>query len=313
MILAIAIPVLLATQTPQSTEVWRIARDAQHAIEAGTDAKFDRAWRMAAARNPSDRRPVFAEAMMALLRYRYEQADSLFDAIIRAEPGPSELAAASHLGMALWRAIGSDVARADSLFDLARKRSRRGACVAHRVRRARQPRETPRSTRRPQGGARAHQARARNRRPSDRRRAGGASLQRRDVHRAARRHHWSCTDRRRHTRAPSVAETARDLGGCRLLRAQIAERAGYFDIAEREADEAVRALRARALHARVGDGEPVARLRASHARLLRAGSRGSRPRGSRGADHAIHQRRSVGEDGIWRNCTSRSATPKRRA
>jgi CHAT domain-containing protein/tetratricopeptide (TPR) repeat protein len=105
---------------PDAGDAWRIVRLAQRAVEAATEAGFEREWTAAAARNPNDHRALLALAALAQQRYQYERADSLYDRIIRLQPAGSQYTAAAHVSMALWRAIGSDVVRADSLFMLAR-------------------------------------------------------------------------------------------------------------------------------------------------------------------------------------------------
>ncbi|MGH7622719.1 MAG: hypothetical protein ACREMU_10305, partial [Gemmatimonadaceae bacterium] len=120
MILALIVALALPTQSAPPGEAWRVMHDAQHAIESGTDARFERDWRAVAARAPLDRRATLAAATLALLRYRYERADSLYDRLLRGETGPTQYTAAASLGMGLWRAIGSDVARADTLLDRAK-------------------------------------------------------------------------------------------------------------------------------------------------------------------------------------------------
>jgi CHAT domain-containing protein/tetratricopeptide (TPR) repeat protein len=101
-------------------DAWRIVRSAQAAVETGTEARYEREWTAAVSKNPSDRRALLAFAALAQQRYQYERADSLYDRIIRLQPAGSQYTAAAHVSMALWRAIGSDVVRADSLFMQAR-------------------------------------------------------------------------------------------------------------------------------------------------------------------------------------------------
>jgi CHAT domain-containing protein/tetratricopeptide (TPR) repeat protein len=103
-----------------ASDAWRIVRSAQAAVEIGTQAGYEREWAAAASRNPNDRRALLALAALAQQRYQYERADSLYDRIIRLQPAGSQYTAAAHVSMALWRAIGSDVVRADSLFMQAR-------------------------------------------------------------------------------------------------------------------------------------------------------------------------------------------------
>ena len=104
---------------PATGEAWKMIRAAQRAVETATDGQFERQWSMAGLR-AADRRVLLANAALAQQRYQYERADSLYERIIDTEPSNSEYVAAAHLGMGLWRAIGSDVVRADSLLSRAR-------------------------------------------------------------------------------------------------------------------------------------------------------------------------------------------------
>ncbi len=105
---------------PEAGDAWRIVRAAQTAVETATESKFQKEWTAAALRDPNDPRALLALGALAQQRYQYERADSLYDRIIRLTPTASQYTAAAHVSMALWRAIGSDVVRADSLFMLAR-------------------------------------------------------------------------------------------------------------------------------------------------------------------------------------------------
>ncbi len=122
--IAFAIVALVgATQQVKPTDAgdaWRIVRSAQAAVETATESRYEREWTAAVSRNPNDRRALLALAALAQQRYQYERADSLYDRIIRLQPAGSQYTAAAHVSMALWRAIGSDAARADSLFVQAR-------------------------------------------------------------------------------------------------------------------------------------------------------------------------------------------------
>ena len=108
---------------PASDEAWRIIREAQSAVETATEPAFERKWRLVAARHPDDPRALLARGALAQQRYQYEYADSLFDLIIRREPAASDFSAAALVSKALWRSIGSDVVRADSLFAQAHARA----------------------------------------------------------------------------------------------------------------------------------------------------------------------------------------------
>lgn len=120
--LALVVTVASHAQLPVAGdgEAARIARDAQHAIETGTDVSYERPWRARIARNPRDARALLAVATLERLRYRYERADSLYARLLRLEPRPSQYSANANLGMGTWRALGSDAARADSFFAHAR-------------------------------------------------------------------------------------------------------------------------------------------------------------------------------------------------
>ena len=116
MILPLIVSLALAAQPDGSDDAWRIIRAAQHAVETGSEQRFEREWNVVAARDPSDIRAMLARAALAQQRYQYERADSLYERIIREAPAVSDHAAGALVSMALWRAIGSDVVRADSLF-----------------------------------------------------------------------------------------------------------------------------------------------------------------------------------------------------
>src|SRR5689334_6692841 len=111
MLLPLLIGLSLPMQTVASDEAWQIIRDAQRAVETATEKAFEQKWRIVAARNSEDRRALLARAALAQQRYEYEHADSLYDLIIRREPGGSDFTAAALVSEALWRAIGSDVVR----------------------------------------------------------------------------------------------------------------------------------------------------------------------------------------------------------
>ena len=115
--------VAFALTAPAPGDAWRIIRAAQRAVETATEARFEREWNPAAARDANDRRVLLSRAAIAQFRYQYERADSLYEQIIRQEPPVSEYAAAAYAGMGMWRSIGSDVVRAESLFVQARARS----------------------------------------------------------------------------------------------------------------------------------------------------------------------------------------------
>jgi len=120
-LLPLIIALTLAPDAPSPRAyAWRVARDAQRAVESGTDARFERRWRLAVAAHPNDRRALLALATLARLRYRYTLADSLYRRASDTQPIDSAYVAAADLGMALSRALGSDQDSAISLFDRAR-------------------------------------------------------------------------------------------------------------------------------------------------------------------------------------------------
>jgi len=118
---ALAIAVAVGAAAPADAgDAWRIIREAQRAVETGTERRFEQQWTAIVARRPNDRRGLLALGALAQLRYQYERADTLYERVIRLDPAGSQYTAAAHVSMALWRSIGTDVVRADSLFMQAR-------------------------------------------------------------------------------------------------------------------------------------------------------------------------------------------------
>ena len=247
MILALAIAAVLSARAGSSVrkpapapamDAWRVMQDAQHAVETGSDARFERQWRAVAVRDPSDRRAVLAEAMLALLRYQYERADTLFNQLLRQEHGSSQYTAAAHLGMALWRAIGSGAARADTLLDQARVE----ALAANDWHTAFEALVNLAKLRDRRAGPKAamelaKQARAIADHPDDEQLAQLLCMEGTFAEQLG-----DTTGRAKLFEGIRVARrggAVRELGACDLLLAQVVERGGYFDIAERRADEAV--------------------------------------------------------------------------
>ena len=97
-----------------------IMRDAQRAVETSHDAAFEARWRATLARAPRDPGALLAIATLERLRYHYARADSLYERLLLVDPPRTAFAAAAHLGMGAWRALGDDVPRADTLFARAR-------------------------------------------------------------------------------------------------------------------------------------------------------------------------------------------------
>lgn len=120
LVVAVSARAVSLAPSADPADAWRIVRDAQRAVETATERRFEQQWTAAVARNPDDRRGLLALGALAQLRYQYERADSLYERILRLDPRGSQYTAAAHVSMALWRSIGSDVVRADTLFMQAR-------------------------------------------------------------------------------------------------------------------------------------------------------------------------------------------------
>jgi CHAT domain-containing protein/tetratricopeptide (TPR) repeat protein len=118
--LPLSVVLAVSLQTSAPGDAWRIVRDAQHALDSGSAARFERQWRGAAS---DDVRALLAAATLARLRFQYERADSLNERIIRTERGVGEFAAAAFLSQAFARTLGSNVIAADSLFTRAQSQS----------------------------------------------------------------------------------------------------------------------------------------------------------------------------------------------
>lgn len=112
--------VLLLQQTPARNDAATIVRDAQRAAEAGTLPRYASTWAAALTRGPHDRRALLANATAARLRYDYGSADAFYRRLLHTKPTSDEYVAAAHLGMALWRSLGTDIPGADSLYAQAR-------------------------------------------------------------------------------------------------------------------------------------------------------------------------------------------------
>jgi CHAT domain-containing protein/tetratricopeptide (TPR) repeat protein len=111
---------LVFAQTAAATDPTQIQRAVQRAQEERTIDRLDRTWRATARRDPRDRQALLWAATIARYRYQYERADTLYRQVIALGPAKADVyTAAAHLGMALWRALGFDVARADTLYTLA--------------------------------------------------------------------------------------------------------------------------------------------------------------------------------------------------
>ena len=214
----------------------------------GDRRRFERRWNAVAARDPSSRPAILAgDAGAAALSLR---ASGL---ALRSPAARTSDAARVHARRrtSAWRCGGrsAPTPRAPIRCSTGARRSGGGERLAHGVRGAvnlaklRDRRAGPKAALELIEARRAQIADH----PDDER-AGAATLHRGHVRRAAWRHAGRC-------RVLEGIRVARHGGlGARSRRvpvlAQVAERGGYFDIAERRADEAVAPVRASALHAR---------------------------------------------------------------
>ena len=128
------LPVLLAASLAQLSplpEPLRLVRELQVAIDRDGGRERERAWRATLARRPQDPAAMLAVATFERARYRYERSDSLLRVLATGgERLRPEWRAMAQVGMALWRALGSEPARADSLFTAARLASRSAKLAA---------------------------------------------------------------------------------------------------------------------------------------------------------------------------------------
>jgi CHAT domain-containing protein/tetratricopeptide (TPR) repeat protein len=108
-------------QGTQGHEALRTVRDVQRALDQDAAASLERSWQATLKRRPNDPRAILAVATVERSRYRYESADSLLLALERRPDLPDAgWRAMAQLGRAAWRALGSDLRKADSLFIAAR-------------------------------------------------------------------------------------------------------------------------------------------------------------------------------------------------
>jgi CHAT domain-containing protein/tetratricopeptide (TPR) repeat protein len=104
--------------TPRDADPATVMREAQRAVESGRDASFEAQRRAVLARKPRDPAALLVLGTLEYLRNHYARADSLFDRVLAVEPR-SSWSAAAHLGKGLWRALGEDIPRADTLLSQA--------------------------------------------------------------------------------------------------------------------------------------------------------------------------------------------------
>ncbi|MBL0169919.1 MAG: CHAT domain-containing protein [Gemmatimonadaceae bacterium] len=104
----------------------RIVREIQVAIDRDGGQSLERAWQLTLASRPRQPQAMLAVASYARARYRYERADSLYRLLdARGTEVGLVWRAMAQVGMAQWRALGSESARADSLFGEARATAQR--------------------------------------------------------------------------------------------------------------------------------------------------------------------------------------------
>ncbi len=119
-LLALGVWIHGTTAPIAAAEPVQIARAIQVAVDRDGGRALERAWRSRLATSPRNPQAIFAVATFERSRYRYERADSLYRQLDGrgAEIGIAWRAMAQ-AGMAAWRAMGSEPARADSLYSAA--------------------------------------------------------------------------------------------------------------------------------------------------------------------------------------------------
>jgi hypothetical protein len=113
-------------QAPSRQDPAALVRQVQEAFDRNGGHRVEREWRQALRARPNDPIAQLAVATIDRNQYRYERADTLYD-LISKQRGPDSLAwrVVSRTGRAAWRALGSDVATADTLLSQAREDARR--------------------------------------------------------------------------------------------------------------------------------------------------------------------------------------------
>ena len=105
------------TQAAAPAEPVRIVREIQVAVDRDGGQSLERTWRARLARSPREPGALLAAATFERARYRYERADSLYRLLdASADRNGSAWSAMAQVGMAGWRALGSEPMRADSLY-----------------------------------------------------------------------------------------------------------------------------------------------------------------------------------------------------
>lgn len=124
----LTVALLLAQlQAPIRSEPIRIVRDVQAAVDRDGGRDLERIWRASLARQPRDPRALLAVSVFERHHLRYERVDSLMEAIDRVAPSSAAWRAIALVGRASWRALGLEVARADSMLSFARTYAREAA------------------------------------------------------------------------------------------------------------------------------------------------------------------------------------------
>jgi len=238
--LTFALMVAGPTQSPTlAGEAWQITRAAQRSIEMETDARFEREEQRILTARPTDRRALLALATLARLRYQYPRADSLYLRLSSVAATDSQYVAAASLGMALWRSLGNDTERADSLF----ARAHAAALTAGDDQTAVQALLGLAQIRSRRLGPKVGLQLVREARAIVKRPTAEQSAQLECVEGSFEDQLGDTTGRLRAIRGRNLAsgsDAVRVRAACDVYIAQSVERSGYFEMAAERADEAVR-------------------------------------------------------------------------
>ena len=235
---ALALAGRMESQNPPG-EAWQLTRTAQRSIETETDARFEREWQRILITRPSDRRALLALATLARLRYQYPRADSLYLRLAAVAASDSQYVAAASVGMALWRALGNNTDRADSLFS----RARAAAITAGDDQTAAQALIGLAQIRSRRLGPKVGLQLVREARAIVKRPTAEQSAQLECVEGSFEDQLGDTTGRLRVMHGRELAggsDAARVRAACDVYIAQSVERSGYFELAAQRADEAVR-------------------------------------------------------------------------
>lgn len=118
---------LAQLQAPLRSEPVRLVREIQAELDRNGGHALERVWRATLRQRPADPRAMLAVATFERNRYRYAPSESLLVALERSVPADDPWQAMSRVGRAAWRALGTDVAMADSLLTQARAIAQRAS------------------------------------------------------------------------------------------------------------------------------------------------------------------------------------------